>query len=136
MKQRTFVAACSLALAAALLSAREVSTPGCGTTLQRTRQELYLHRQSAIRNPIRRTGPGTSRAAAAAASTNQDFGNVTLIEDSGGVVARRNSFNLNGRSVTFTAGDPAASRYTVASSAGGFDTTASANGTKLAGIGR
>ncbi len=135
MTHRIIAAACSVTLAAAFLTAREVSTPGCGTTLERTRQELYLHRQSTIRNPIRRAGRGMTRAAIAAASTNQDFGNVALVDKSGGVVALQNKFNLNNRSVTFTAGGASASQYTVVSTAGGFDSTAAANGTKLAGLG-
>jgi uncharacterized protein (TIGR03437 family) len=86
--------------------------PGCGTHNQRTAEELYLHRQA----QKARGGDRTQRMkalSAAAVTTNRDYGHVAVIDGGDGVIAKRNQFNLNRRTVQFTPSAADAARYRV-----------------------
>ena len=105
MMQRSLGLLCSvfLILQPTLDARQETST--CGTHAERSREERYLHQRS-LENRFLRTLSLESLAGAAAAgigpaSADRDLGNLAIIEDSGGVVARRNPFNLNRRTITF-----------------------------------
>ncbi len=101
----------------------------CGTTAETGRETLFLHRQSA--RARQRSGVALTPRAAAA-SGNRDIGNIAILEDADGVVARQNEFNLDGKTLTLTpSGNPVQYRYAV--SDGGYD-AASANGTPLAAL--
>src|SRR5512134_3499804 len=79
----------------------------CGTNRERGREEIHLHRQSARFRA--KLGLRTLETAPPAAG--KDIGNIAVLEDSGGVVARRNTFNLALRTVTFQPSAANAARY-------------------------
>src|ERR1051325_4508623 len=84
-------------------------TSGCGTTPEPPKERLCLHRQ-ALRS---RKG---ARPLAVTPSANHDAGNIALIEDADGVVARQNEFNLDRHTLRFLPG-AAGYRYEVLESA-------------------
>src|SRR5947209_19983369 len=105
-----------------LIAALSISTfaakpPGdyCGSHPGRPRQEIFLHRQN-VRSKLK----------AATAQTNQDSGQIAIIDDSGGVIGRRNPFTIDGKTLVFT---PGTAGYTVQTRAGSFD--ANATGSKI-----
>ena len=66
----------------------------CGTNPERRKEELYLHRQAELaRRAARMQSAGAQSGTPRAAS--HDVGNIVVLEDSDGVVSRRNPFNLN-----------------------------------------
>ena len=97
----------------------------CGTNRETTNETLFLHRQS-VRTRLR-------PLAAAPISANRDIGNIAIIEDTDGVVARQNEFNLDLKTLAFI---PAAvaSHYSYAVSDGGYDAAAASAGTPLAAL--
>src|SRR5512132_98160 len=118
----------ALVLSFALAYGAHPTTPGCGTYGQRTREELYLHsRSETVRASRGRLKPFASTPRTVA----RDSGDVAVIDDSDGVVARRNEFNLNRKTVVFTPAVPDASSYNVASSADSYDAALAASGQKL-----
>ena len=82
----------------------------CGTYPGQTHEELDLHRKSRI--------AGKFKAATSRNATRLD-GNILILDDSDGVVARRNPFNLLSRSVTFT---PSAAGYRFSTGTPAVDT--------------
>ncbi len=134
MKRRSAALSCSVLICAAALTARQPQSPGCGTHAGITREELFLHNQALRWRGITRALERKSLPAAAA-STSRDYGDIAVIEDSDGVIARRNPFDLNQTTITFTPLTPAAARYAVSRGAASFDTNAATHGTLLAGLG-
>ena len=101
----------------------------CGTTRETTNETLFLHRQSMrARAKLRPLA-----TAPAASSGNRDIGNIAIIEDSDGVVARQNEFNLDLKTLAFL---PAvfAGHYSYAVTDGGYDPAAASAGTPLAAL--
>ena len=101
-------------------------TGNCGTRPERWREELHLHRHA--------RGARTqslSEAAAPAIATNRDIGNIAILEDSDGVVARRNEFNLDHRTLTFLPTTSSATRYTFQVGSDSYDAVAASSGTSL-----
>jgi hypothetical protein len=86
-----------VALAASLDARRDPAV--CGTNVETPRERLFLHRQA-------------TRRAVRAVPRNRDAGEIAIVEDTGGIVARQNEFNLDGKLLRFT---PSGSgyRYTV-----------------------
>jgi uncharacterized protein (TIGR03437 family) len=105
-----------LLLAAAALSARHDPIL-CGTSRETPAERLFLHRA--------RKAPRVRPAA-----VNRDTGNLALIEDSGGIVARQNEFNLEGKTLRFT---PAGASYSYTVLETGYD-PAAAQGEPLAAL--
>ncbi len=134
MSYRSTFAFAVLALSGASIAARNPGTPGCGTHVDRSREELYLHHQSE-----RTLGPLRARRlksfAAAAANTNRDFGNIAVIDDSDGVVARRNQFNLLKKTVTFQPASTGAASYSFSVADGSLGSSAADGEAKVEGIG-
>jgi uncharacterized protein (TIGR03437 family) len=95
----------------------------CNTGRETAAEALFLHRQ-ALRRPV-------PRVAAAPALGNRDFGNIAVIEDSDGVAAFPNQFNLDLNTLTFT---PNGAQYAYSVSAAGYDSAAAAAGTPLAAL--
>ena len=75
------------------------------------------------------------RAVPDRAATARDYGELSVLDDAGGVIARRNPFNLNARSLEFQPQDEQASRYHFQVGTAAFDERASAEGTVLEGLG-
>jgi uncharacterized protein (TIGR03437 family) len=94
----------------------------CGTTRETPRERLFFHRQSSARLRPR---------AAVAAAANPDIGNIAIIEDADGVVARQNEFNLDSKTLRFT---PSGAGYTYAVLDGGYDASAAGASTPLAAL--
>src|SRR5512140_2761677 len=74
----------------------------CGTRPEGWREERFLHRQSLRKRAFRRLGTTAQGGAAPAAA--RDAGNIAILEDTDGVVARRNDFDLDRRTVNFYPG--------------------------------
>ncbi|MCC6585614.1 MAG: hypothetical protein IT168_02745 [Bryobacterales bacterium] len=119
-----------LFLAVARLGARQ-EIQICGTHPEGHKEALTLHRQ-ARRLAALKGGAVRPRATAQAA---RDAGDIAILEDSDGVVARRNTFNLDRRSVRFTpvSADAVAYKFDVVDTV--YDADAAANGSALTGLG-
>jgi hypothetical protein len=103
----------------------------CGTNRERGREEIHLHRQS-VRS---RAKLGLRTLETAPAAAGKDIGNIAVLEDSGGVVARRNTFNLALRTVTFRPSAANAARYRFETSGSTYDPDAAGRGEKIDGLG-
>jgi hypothetical protein len=119
--------AAALALSTIAL-ARHPVIPGCGTHSSKADEELFLHRQAE-----RRTGQSRIKRLAAARNSNRDYGNIAVLDASEGLVARRNPFNLDLKTISFVPSDAKAARYKLESS--GYTFIRDAGGTPLASIG-
>src|SRR5947208_1272262 len=75
------------------------NTAACGTTAETAGETLFLHRQ-AERARIR------LRPLAAAPAADRDIGNIAIIEDTDGIVARQNQFNLDLKTLQFVPSAP------------------------------
>ncbi len=107
-----------LALLALPAPARRVPTL-CGTTAETPAERLFLHRKAPLPRAI------------AAPSANRDLGDIALIEDTAGIVARQNEFNLDLKTLRFTPGS-AGYRYSVLE--GGYDGAAANAGAPLVAL--
>ena len=109
------------------VSARHEATL-CGTTAETGREQVFLHSQSM------RARAGLMPRAAAALPANRDAGNIAIIEDADGVVARQNQFNLDLKTVLFTPVNASVASYRYSVSDGGYDAGAAAQGSALAAL--
>ncbi len=109
--------------------ARQV--PGvCGTNPDLRKQELFLHRK-AVRASRR---SGQLRAFAPESTANapaHDIGDIAILPDDDGIVTRRNPFDLDQHTLTFTPAAPFNGSYTFQVSGGTYDEAAAAAGTLL-----
>ncbi len=64
----------------------------------------------------------------------QDYGEIAVLDDAGGVIARRNPFNLGGRALEFRPTDERAVRYRFQLGPAVFDELASKDGAVLTGL--
>jgi uncharacterized protein (TIGR03437 family) len=121
---------CRIALAIVCISLplfpKQDSGDFCGTTRENSRERVFLHRQSTRARMGMRMAVAPSRP-----STVGDFGDIAVIDDSDGVVARLNQFNLDGVTLLFTPSAAGASQYRYSVAAGGFDSSAGASGKPL-----
>ncbi|MDX2152008.1 MAG: hypothetical protein SFV54_14820 [Bryobacteraceae bacterium] len=127
MSRAQFLGLLGLAMLTAPAGAREEAMV-CGTHGLTHLEELHLHRQSRARlaasGGARRLNSLTAEAPAARAE-----GNIVVMEDADGVVARRNDFNLSERTITFR---PASSgRYSFETSAATYDAALAVTGTAV-----
>lgn len=100
----------------------------CGYHGENWREELQLHRQSQKHSKAR------PRAAQLNASI-PDNGNIAILDENDGVVARRNSFNLGGKGVSLIPTVPKALKYRYETSDNAYDASAAASGALVQGIG-
>ena len=99
----------------------------CGTSPERRKEELHLHRQAELaRLGAQLQANGTQGGAQR--STGRDIGNVAIIEDSDGVVAKRNPFNLDLNTLTFTPTTPKATTYKFGLTGDPYDASAASAG--------
>ncbi len=105
----------------------------CGTEPTTRAEELFLHQraeQAPLRKAARAAGlPRWTRAPRA------DIGEIAIVEDADGVVARRNPFNLDERTLAFLPAEAGAAAYRLHVSAGSYDAPASAAATPVTGLG-
>lgn len=121
----------TLVLAAESVAAREVRSV-CGTTREKLTEQLHLHRQA----EKQRRQYLLSRAgrAAAPSAASRDIGEIAVMDDSGGVVARLNEFNLDRRTLIFTPAAVSSGRYRFRVSEESYDGAAASAGTRLEGL--
>jgi uncharacterized protein (TIGR03437 family) len=131
---RTYSAALAALLVVPLLQARQDKF-SCGTHPDRWQEEFHLHAQSGRHGIKRLRAPGSARLASereiGGRTVLPDIGNIAILDDSDGVVSRRNSFNLNRRSLVFT---PRGEAYRYEVSGDTYDATAAAAGTPVSGL--
>src|SRR5579883_1383930 len=82
----------------------------CGTSRETPAELQFFHRQALKHAPRPRV--------VTAVAGSRDIGNIAIMEDSAGVVARQNDFNLDGQTLQFTL---QAGAYRYAVSSGGYD---------------
>jgi len=97
----------------------------CGTNRDLWREELHLHRHAVAK---RQTTPLIARDAPAA---QPDAGDIAILEDSGGVVARRNPFNLDRKTLQFSPAGDSAAAYSFQVAAISYDPEAASSGLPL-----
>ncbi len=108
----------------------------CGTERGNWREALALHRALERRMAAENTRLALSaQAAATTQSAAQDFGEIAVMDDSGGVIARRNPFSLAARTLSFVPSDAAASRYRYELGTAPYDTAAESGGIPLQNLG-
>jgi len=108
----------------------------CGTTREKWKEEIHLHRRSVrsrglAARPQRPLGLGAESQAGPAPAGTRDAGDIVVVDDADGVVARRNDFNLDQRTVTFWAMTPSADRYRFGVGESSYDYSAASLGTRV-----
>ncbi len=88
----------------------------CATHPERWKEELHLHRQS-----MRARRAAGAVLAARPATVARDVGHLAILEDSDGVVARRNDFNLDRRTIAFLPEAASTGRYRFQTSEESYD---------------
>jgi uncharacterized protein (TIGR03437 family) len=99
----------------------------CGTHREKRKEQAFLHRQA-----LRFRSKSVVRALSPPAPAG-DIGNIAIIDDSDGVVARRNDFSLDRKTLTFQPAANAAS-YRFQVDADTYDALAASNGSRLDGL--
>ena len=112
------------AVASSLSARREITI--CGTHAGRTVEEFQLHLSA------KRASSKRPRALSASA-VRADAGNIALLDDSDGVVARRNPFDLAGKTLIFSPSPGGG--YAVEVAGDTWDDSAAAAGTALSNLG-
>ena len=105
---------------------------GCGTTREKLAEQLHLHRLSVKQRRqylLSRTGAATAPRAVA-----RDLGEIAILDDSEGVVARLNEFNLDRRTLVFTPAAASATRYRFSLLEESYDAGAALAGSRLEGL--
>lgn len=102
----------------------------CGTTRESAKETLFLHRQATRARAGRTARP----LAVATPAANRDIGDIAIIEDGDGVVARQNPFSLDHKSITFTPTTAAATGYRYAVTDQGYDAAAATGGSPVAAL--
>ncbi|MCC6858395.1 MAG: hypothetical protein IT158_07535 [Bryobacterales bacterium] len=100
----------------------------CGTSRLKWKEELHLHQQA---RKVRQARQKFSALSAGVRSAGRDYGEIAVLEDGDGVVARRNQFNLVSRTLGFLPAAPGASRYTFLVRENTYDAAAAEAGTRL-----
>lgn len=123
MRRAASLCLCWLGLSGPAFPHRGTSAE-CGSTRESASQSLFLHRQARRARAAR----------AASAATNQDAGDIAIIQDVNGVVEQQNQFNLDGNTLTFTPVSTSAAQYRYSTAAQGYDAAAAAAGAPLAAL--
>lgn len=117
----------ALLLAGAFLLDAKQDWLACGTHSLSSQEAIALHRAAAATRK-----PSSIRMRAAGAqSVARDIGNIAIIEDADGVVARRNLFNLDTRTLRFL---PRAPGFQFELAAASYDAAQASAGTPLTGL--
>ncbi len=90
----------------------------CGTYRDRAKEELHLHRQMLKKRVVR---PAVSH----------DVGDIAVVEDSGDIVARRNDFNLDRKTVQFSTVGGGSASYRFQTSDPSYDASAASAGSPI-----
>ncbi len=114
------------------LGARE-GVAVCGWHPDRLQEEVHLHVKARARRARERGGIRLHAAESGRAAT-QDQGEIVLMEDSDGVVSRRNEFDLDGQMLSFIPSGAGAVGYRYVLDAGGYDAAAAGSGSLIEGF--
>src|ERR1700675_1569722 len=98
----------------------------CGAYRDRWREELHLHRHA-----VTKLQPVTAATARAVPAAPSDVGDIAILEDSGGVVARRNLFNLDQKTLQFSPIGASTALYSFQIAAASYDTAAASAGSPV-----
>ena len=99
----------------------------CGSNQELRKEQLFLHRQA-----VRARGRAQfEQVRNAALAPSEDIGDIAILPDDGGVVARRNPFNLDQQTLRFRLAPPMTAAYQYQLGAGSYDAGAVAAGTLL-----
>jgi len=104
----------------------------CGTTREKLAEQLHLHRLSEKQR--RQYLPSRTGAAAAPRAAARDLGEIAVLDDSDGVVARLNEFNLDRKTLVFTAPAARTTRYRFSLLEESYDAGAASSGSPLEGL--
>ncbi|HEX6880982.1 MAG TPA: hypothetical protein VF135_11505, partial [Terriglobales bacterium] len=130
-----YSAAIAALLCVSLLEARQDKL-SCGTHPDRWREEAQLHENAAQFGVKRLRKAGTARLMGErevdGRTVRPDSGSIAILDDSDGVVSRRNAFNLNRKTIRFT---PQPNGYKYAVEDESYDTAAAMAGSVLTGLG-
>src|SRR6185436_11327668 len=96
----------------------------CGTYRDLAQEELHLHRAMMKRKL-------QARAITAVPAAVKDIGDIAIVEDSGDIVARRNDFNLDRKTVAFLPVGGASARYRFQTTDSSYDAAAATAGSPL-----
>src|SRR5258706_3899780 len=120
-------ALCVLSLAVLIPGFARLEISLCGTHRDSTREEIRLHRHWTAKRALPRAANGIDAA--------RDVGDIAILEDSDGVIARRNDFNLDRRTVRFTPTTATATRYRYLTGASSYDAAAATDGNPISQLG-
>src|SRR5713101_1343407 len=97
----------------------------CGAYRDRWREELHLHHRAAAKRQA------TAVVARTAPQVSLDVGDIAILDDSAGVVARRNLFNLDQKTLQFlpVGGNTALYSFQIASAS--YDASAASAGSPV-----
>jgi hypothetical protein len=98
----------------------------CGAYRDRWQEELHLHRRA-----VTKLQTATAAKARIASTAPPDVGDIAILEDSGGVVARRNLFNLDQKTLQFSPFGANTALYAFQAAASSYDIDAAATGSPL-----
>ncbi len=122
---RAFAWACAVALVTGqILSAAREQAADCGTQPGRLQLEMFLHQRHVLSRAIRREGAVRDPTPV----INQNVGSIAVMDDSGGVVGRRNPFDLDHQTLAFS---PQGAGYRLTVGGDTFDAAASQAGSRI-----
>jgi hypothetical protein len=122
---------CAWVLAAPVLEARTLAV-ACGTGRGNAGQAVALHRFAA--RALARDRARLGRQAAGPRPAASDAGEIAVMDDAGGVIARANTFAMSNRTLTFTPAGGAAPSYRYALGGPSYDSGAADSGAPLTGL--
>ncbi len=105
----------------------------CGSSPETSKEQTFLHRQALKARLVSRFRTGLA-AAPESATAVRDIGNIAVMDDSDGVVSRRNDFNLDRKTVAFNPVSEDAAGYRFQVSGDSYDTAAADAGAALIGL--
>lgn len=117
-------------LASVVLLSGKQEQRSCASHADKAREELQLHLQSDSGLRKRKL----TSAGKAAVTLLPDIGNIAHLDAADGVVARRNPFNLNGKTIRFVPSD-GSQKYRYEVGEGSYEAAAAENGAPVLGLG-
>src|SRR5262245_11689116 len=101
----------------------------CGTAAESRSERNFLHRQA-----LRARARAGLHPMSISPAANRDAGDIAIIEDHDGVVARQNAFNLSQKTLRFTPAGPDTLRYRYAVIDQPYDAATASTGTQIAAL--
>ena len=105
----------------------------CGSSPETSKEQRFLHRQALKARRLSLMKAGLT-AAPELVSAARDMGNIVVMDDTGGVVSRRNDFNLDRKTVAFNPVTQDAARYRFQVTGDSYDAASADTGAPLTGL--